>query len=62
MDQAPPATDAAALAREHGRSVFLAAYRVLGNAAQAEDIQQEVFLRVLESRCEGVESWAAYLG
>lgn len=62
MGQAPPAIDAAALAREHGRGVFHAAYRVLGNAAQAEDIQQEVFLRVLESRCDGVESWAAYLG
>lgn len=62
MGQAPPDIDAAALAREHGRGVFHAAYRVLGNAAQAEDIQQEVFLRVLESRCEGVESWPAYLG
>ena len=31
---------------EHHRSVYTAAFRVLGNAAQAQDVVQDVFLRV----------------
>ena len=31
---------------EHSRSVYAAAYRVLGNAAQAQDVVQDVFLRI----------------
>ena len=31
---------------EHHRSVYTTAYRVLGNAAQAQDVTQDVFLRV----------------
>jgi RNA polymerase sigma-70 factor (ECF subfamily) len=31
---------------EHRRSVLATAYRVLGNAAQAQDVVQDVFLRV----------------
>jgi RNA polymerase sigma-70 factor, ECF subfamily len=31
---------------EHHRSVYAAAFRVLGNGAQAEDVVQDVFLRV----------------
>ncbi|HET6431629.1 sigma-70 family RNA polymerase sigma factor [Dyella sp.] len=58
-DHAPP--DVAALARLYGRQVFQAAYRVLGQASQAEDLQQDVFLRVLERPTEAVESWPAYL-
>lgn len=49
----PDSCGIAALATEHGRLVFRAAYRVLGDAAQAEDVQQEVFLRLLESNREG---------
>jgi RNA polymerase sigma-70 factor (ECF subfamily) len=30
----------------HNRGVFAAAYRILGNAAQAEDVTQDVFLRL----------------
>lgn len=56
------APDIATLARLHGRLVFGAAYRVLGDAAQAEDVQQEVFLRLLEVRDADVRSWPAYLG
>ena len=50
------------LARAHGRTVFHAAYRVLGNAAQAEDVQQGVFMQLLERppRVE-IEHWGAYL-
>lgn len=53
--------DIAGLARAHGRLVFGAAYRVLGDAAQAEDVQQEVFLRLLETSADTVRSWPAYL-
>ncbi|MGA9333170.1 MAG: sigma-70 family RNA polymerase sigma factor [Rudaea sp.] len=49
------------LARQYGRKVFMAAYRVLGNAAQAEDVQQDVFLRLVEAQPSGVDSWVAYL-
>jgi RNA polymerase sigma-70 factor (ECF subfamily) len=31
---------------EHSRSVYAAAYRILGNAAQAQDVVQDVFLRL----------------
>lgn len=31
---------------QHARGVYLAAYRILGNAAQAQDVTQDVFLRV----------------
>ena len=58
-DVAP--TDVASLARSHGRRVFHAAWRVLGDTAQAEDVQQEVFLRLLEKPVGGVASWPAYL-
>lgn len=57
-----PATDAAAaLAHHYGPLVFRAAYRVLGDAALAEDVQQDVFLRLLEQPPREVESWPAYL-
>jgi RNA polymerase sigma-70 factor (ECF subfamily) len=50
-----------ALARKYGPLVFKAAYRVLGDAALAEDVQQDVFLGLIESRPRGVDSWPAYL-
>lgn len=31
---------------EHGRSVYAAALRILGNPAQAQDVSQDVFLRL----------------
>lgn len=51
----------AALAAAHGRLVFHAAHRLLGETSQAEDVQQEVFLRVLEKPPAEVASWPAYL-
>lgn len=54
-------TDVASLARNYGSRVFHAAYRVLGDAAQAEDVQQEVFLRLLEKSVGDIASWPAYL-
>ncbi len=56
LDQAP-----AALAQHYGPLVFRAAYRVLGNAAMAEDVQQDVFLRLVEQPPRDVVSWPAYL-
>ena len=53
--------DVSALARSYGRTVFLAAYRVLGDAGQAEDVQQDVFLRLIEKPPTDVASWPAYL-
>jgi RNA polymerase sigma factor (sigma-70 family) len=62
----PSATDTvdppvAALAATYGRQVFHAAHRLLGSASQAEDVQQDVFLRVLEKPPAEVASWPAYL-
>jgi RNA polymerase sigma factor (sigma-70 family) len=51
----------AALALAYGRQVFHAAQRLLGDVSQAEDVQQDVFLRVLEQPPAGVASWPAYL-
>src|SRR3954453_15092936 len=45
-------SDPTAFARvydEHQRGVHAAAYRILGNAAQAQDVTQDVFLRVWRS-------------
>lgn len=58
---APLDTDPAALARLYGPLVFRAAYRVLGDAGRAEDVQQEVFLRLLETSAADVQSWPAWL-
>jgi RNA polymerase sigma factor (sigma-70 family) len=49
------------LARLYGAMVFKAAYRVLGERALAEDVQQDVFLRLLESKPQSVDSWPAFL-
>ncbi len=53
--------DPEALAREYGPLVFRTAYRVLGDASLAEDVQQEVFLRLIETRPSKVNSWPAFL-
>lgn len=51
------------LAVLHGQMVFAAAYRVLGNADDAEDVLQTVFLKLLGDRLEqvAVQEWGAYL-
>jgi RNA polymerase sigma-70 factor (ECF subfamily) len=53
--------DIAALARTYGPNVFRAAWRILGSRAAAEDVQQQLFLRLIESPPQRVESWPAYL-
>jgi RNA polymerase sigma factor (sigma-70 family) len=55
------AEDIAALARQYGRTVFRVAWRILGSGAAAEDVQQQLFLRLIESPPREVTSWAAYL-
>jgi RNA polymerase sigma-70 factor (ECF subfamily) len=53
--------DVAALARQYGPTVFRAAWRILGSRAAAEDVQQQLFLRLIESPPRAVDSWQAYL-
>lgn len=53
--------DPAALAHLYGALVYRAAYHILGDAGLAEDVQQDVFLRVLERPPRDVVSWPAYL-
>lgn len=54
--------DVDALAIAHGRDVFRAAFRVSGDGTLAEDIQQNVFVRLLENPPRQViESWKSYL-
>jgi RNA polymerase sigma-70 factor (ECF subfamily) len=45
----PMPADLETLYEEHGRFVFRVAYRITGNEAEAEDILQGVFLRLLQS-------------
>ncbi len=58
---AAAAEDVATLARQYGPTVFRAAWRVLGARAASEDVQQQVFLRLIEAPPESVASWPAYL-
>lgn len=58
---AAPAEDVAALARQYGPNVFRAAWRILGTRAAAEDVQQQLFLRLIEAPPRSVQSWPAYL-
>ena len=51
------------LVENYGRLVFSAAHRILGNADDAEDVLQTVFLKLLQSPalCESTREWAAFL-
>jgi RNA polymerase sigma-70 factor (ECF subfamily) len=56
----------ARLATQYGEMVFATVYRILGDADDAEDAFQEVFLKVMASRkrspnSRGVDDWGAYL-
>ena len=58
---AEPIEDVAALARQYGPTVYRAAWRIVGSRAAAEDVQQQLFLRLIESPPAAVQSWPAYL-
>ncbi len=49
--------------RDHHAMVFRAAYRITGNASDAEDVLQTVFLRLVrrDSSAEAVENVSSYL-
>jgi len=50
-----------AVYREHGRAMLAYATRLLGDRAAAEDVQQQVFLRLIEDPPADVRSWPAFL-
>ncbi len=55
-------TDWERLVREHGPRVFGTAWRILGHAADAEDVVQEVFLQAHQlARTRPVRFWGAFL-
>jgi RNA polymerase sigma factor (sigma-70 family) len=53
--------DVAELARQYGALVYRAAYRLVGTRAAAQDVQQDLFVRLLQKPPSGVRSWPAYL-
>ncbi len=55
-------TDWDAIIREHGPAVFGAAWRIVGQAADADDVVQEVFLEAFQlHRRQAVRCWSALL-
>jgi RNA polymerase sigma-70 factor, ECF subfamily len=51
-----------AIVRDHGPAVFGAAWRIVGQAADAEDVTQEVFMQAYRlHRGQTVRSWPALL-
>lgn len=63
MEPEAPAADLESVYREHYGMVFRAAYRVTGNASDAEDVLQTVFLRLWrrEAGAEVVGHMSSYL-
>lgn len=52
------------LANQYGRQVFQTAYRLLGDKHLAEDIVQDVFIKLLKkdfTAFDQIQSWPAYL-
>src|SRR5207253_3543320 len=60
--QAPPG-EIEQICRDHHGMVFRAAYRITGNASDAEDVLQTVFLRLMrrDASAEAVGNMASYL-
>jgi RNA polymerase sigma-70 factor (ECF subfamily) len=55
-------TDWDRIVREHGSIVFATAWRILGHAADVEDVVQEVFLQAYQvQQDEEVRCWEAFL-
>ncbi len=56
------ATDWDRIVREHGSMVYGTAWRILGNAADAEDVVQDVFLQIHQlQQSHPVRYWVALL-
>jgi RNA polymerase sigma-70 factor, ECF subfamily len=53
-------SDWEALVRDQGRAVYLTAFRILGHAAEAEEVVQDAFLAAWRARGT-VENWPAWL-
>jgi RNA polymerase sigma-70 factor, ECF subfamily len=56
----------AALVKKHGKMVFATVYRILGNADDAEDAMQDLFLDILGKwnkslKPDSIRDWGAYL-
>lgn len=54
----------AELANQYGRQVFQTAYRLLGDKHLAEDIVQDIFLKLFKKNFttfEQIQNWSAYL-
>ncbi len=54
----------AELANQYGRQVFATAYRIVGDSYHAEDITQEVYMKLFKKTpkaFDNVKNWAAYL-
>ena len=54
-------TDWDSIIRAHGPMVFGTAWRILGHAADTEDVVQEVFLEAYRLRADSVRSWPGLL-
>jgi len=50
MESARPETDFAALVETHSRLLYRVAHSVLRSRAEAEDVVQDVFVRIIERR------------
>jgi RNA polymerase sigma-70 factor, ECF subfamily len=59
----PPAQDLEQIFRDHHGLVFRAAYRITGNAGDAEDVLQTVFLRMVkrDSGADQIGNMASFL-
>ncbi|HVH87154.1 MAG TPA: RNA polymerase sigma factor [Terriglobales bacterium] len=55
------APEVESLVREHARLVFRIAYSVVRNHADAEDVVQEVFLRVAKHGAQGIDDPKAWI-
>ena len=61
LDSTDDLANLEAIVRRHSRFVFKVAYGVLRNCHDAEDVVQEVFLRIHRSGVEGIEDIKAWL-
>jgi RNA polymerase sigma-70 factor, ECF subfamily len=50
-----------AIVREYGPGVFGCAYRILGQATDADDVTQDVFIEAYRLRHQPIRNWAAWL-